>query len=465
MSIRNVNAHWVKLQYLLGRVANPRSSDHQRLALFRHLRAAARDLDLLSEDNPLVERDLRAALSPLTSARLSGVERGLGAVAVCEAALIILRRSLFSDDTPDLRPADIEATEHCYWLVNVACWSGSFALLDHLEAQGQRLPAQVVSVSASQCLPTAIEQGHKAMVERILQKGFSSVLEHNGDSSCPIFSAISVGDITTINLMVELMDRSPTDRRFFYALRMRHPVYCQPKEYVAILQRLLPILPALRGVEKSLLTSSVAQAGGPAGIDLLTRFNLLSTHVLRQTYDKFSALDYPAREGDVMVIQKLIEVGYLNEDDSPERIAIARAARIALSFGHMDVFDELRKHSPRLDEAEWIPHLAGVDGTLHHLQKLSKVAGERRYTGHYCRTASAAFCPYQETLGQAALERAIQALKPDNVKYILDMGIRLARRHDVVHISWSYSRSHRRDFLATQRVLTTYGLPKIELDI
>lgn len=326
---------------------------------------------------------------------------------------------------------------------------------------------QPVTAAALKSISTAIWRGQRDIIQHILQLGPLTLSDRCRDRLCPILAAITVGDLDTVNLIFELVKTTSIEKRLYTALNIARPKPDRLNDYLAILQRLLPELSTitdLRPMALATLTRHIADTGGPTGVSRLVEHGLLSAYNAQVTRGQISALDCPSCKGDVPTIKKLFDVGYLG-DVRPRVIsdaAIVRAAKTALSWGHMNVFEELKNHSSRLCNSDvWLPHLlvASAGSTLDNPQELSKSADVLLRTS----VIEASVPTRQGTIGQAALERAIQFLKPANVEFMLNMGVRLAHEHQVIHMSWSYSRRHQGAFDTTQQLLASYGLPLIVL--
>lgn len=205
----------------------------------------------------------------------------------------------------------------------------------------------------------------------------------------------------------------------------------------------------------------IADVGEAAGVSQLAVHGLLSAFNIQVTRGQYSALDTLSCKRDIATIKKLFDVGYLGDVNRCSREgAIEHAAEEALSWGHLDVFEELKKHSSKgLNSDRWVCHLlvASASSSLEILKEAFKSAS----TLLQKPTREVSFQTCQETVEQAVLERAIQFLKPVNIEFLLEKGVRLSHKHRIVCMSWSYSRSHQVAFDATQQILVSYGLPQI----
>lgn len=214
---------WVKRQYLLAHMTYPRSIDRQRVALFQKLQATAQSLEAILRKNHIIHDDLHASLPPLICLKESNSMTELASIIVCEAALSSLNDDAILDHTRPLPSLLDTDGSLLYWLVNIACWAGSLALLDFLESETLPNSSEEsrVNSAALQCIPTAIWRGHRDMVQHILRLGPLTLLEEYRHHLCPIQAAITLGNVDTIYWILEQVKPASISKRLLVALMAR----------------------------------------------------------------------------------------------------------------------------------------------------------------------------------------------------------------------------------------------------
>ena len=103
--------------------------------------------------------------------------------------------------------------------------------------------------------------------------------------------------------------------------------------------------------------------------------------------------------------------------------------------------------------------LAGVDGSLEvMIEKLEINPGEL----HARRSVSG-----NHTIGQFALTRAARLLRVENVRFLLEWGVRFHDRGyaEPPIIEWRRKRANEQKYHEVQRLLLKYGQPELQLEL
>ena len=170
-------------------------------------------------------------------------------------------------------------------------------------------------------------------------------------------------------------------------------------------------------------------------------------------------IHFAIRSGNVDALRFLLDHGVIEEQ---QRHRQSMAMEQALSFNQIRCYRELY---PRFDvpvSARFFQYLTSAENAE---EVLSEYIGKDRhlileYKGE----------PQEEitTLAQRALWNAIRRLRPGNVQFLLDAGVMMSSLppfdHDPFRINWPYFNQHRDAFLLTQKVLDSFGLPKLRIN-
>lgn len=130
-----------------------------------------------------------------------------------------------------------------------------------------------------------------------------------------------------------------------------------------------------------------------------------------------------------------------------------------MSFNQVECYRELYKRFEVSQHARFFTDLSWAENAEQTMAEFLSEHGSLLFQpwGELENEASAA---------QRALWNAIQRLRPGNVQFLLDEGVRLfpwPKSEDPFEIQWPYFNQNREAFLRTQEVLDAFDLPKVRV--
>jgi len=357
---------------------------------------------------------------------------------------------------------DLSGRDIWFWLRNLACFFGDIELFSFycFGADSDDTGFERILTELPELLATAAAQGQEALFKYIVDRNPS--MQGIG-LQFALWGACCSGNQPITNMILRACPEEDIKYLCSSSLCGRHGSRRLPPGYNTIAAQLVSKCGTCGFLKHHRMLKSQAELRASSVVSLLLahvagQAEYAWSHHRHPPSACFSALWSACVNGDIECVRLLIEHGFFAANVSKDRYhgfcfdCLAPAVQ-ANSFAICQALCTLMDISTHQMDFN---HLASVDGSVEAMTRRSEINPTELDTTKYSEEG--------RTIGEVALKRAITLLRVENVRFLLEKGIRL-HGTDTLEIEWRRKRANEQKFHQVQEVLQSYGVPPITVEL